>query len=172
MARVLVAPDKFKGSLTAPQVVDSLITGMRAVDRAVDAVAIPVAVGGEGTLSAALSAGFVPVQVVASGPTGRPVRTMYARREAVAVIETADVSGLAQLPGGRARPLTASSRGTGEVLAAALDAGCTSIVLGIGGKRLYRRRCRARPGTGGEGPRRARQAAARRRCPLGSRQHG
>ncbi len=133
MDQVLVAPDKFKGSLSAPQVADCLIRGLRAVDGGIDAIAIPVADGGEGTLAAALAAGFTRVPVLASGPTGRPVQTAYARRDGLAVIEMADVSGLGRLPGGRLEPLHASSRGTGEVMAAALDAGCTSIVLGIGG---------------------------------------
>ena len=133
MAQVLVAPDTFKGSLSAPQVADSVIRGLRAVDGSIDAVAIPIADGGEGTLAAALAAGFRRVPVLASGPTGRPVRTAYARRDEMAVIEMADVSGLGRLPDGRLEPLRASSRGTGDVMAAALDAGCTSIVLGIGG---------------------------------------
>ena len=110
-----------------------MIRGLRAVDDSIDAIAIPVADGGEGTLAAALAAGFARVPVLAAGPTGRPVETAYARRDGVAVIEMADVSGLGQLPEGRFEPLRASSRGTGEVIAAALDAGCTSIVLGIGG---------------------------------------
>lgn len=133
MAHVVVAPDKFKGSLPAPQVADCVIRGLRAVDDGIDAVAIPVADGGEGTLAAALAAGFERVPVVASGPTGRPVQTAYAHRDGLAVVEMADVSGLGRLPDGRFEPLHASSRGTGEVIAAALDAGCTSIVLGIGG---------------------------------------
>ena len=133
MAHVVVAPDKFKGSLPAPEVADCVIRGLRAVDDGVDAVAIPVADGGEGTLAAALAAGFARVPVVASGPTGRPVQTAYARRGGLAVVEMADVSGLGRLPDGRLEPLRASSRGTGEMIAAALDAGCTSIVLGIGG---------------------------------------
>ena len=133
MARVVVAPDKFKGSLPAPEVADCVIRGLRAFDDGIDAIAIPVADGGEGTLAAALAAGFARVPVVASGPTGRPVQTAYARRDGLAVIEMADVSGLGRLPDGRYEPLRASSRGTGEVIAAVLDAGCTSIVLGIGG---------------------------------------
>ena len=133
MAHVLVAPDTFKGSLSAPQVADCVIRGLRAVDGSIDAIAIPVADGGEGTLAAALAAGFARVPVLASGPTGRPVQTAYARRAGLAVIEMADVSGLGRLPDGRLEPLRASSRGTGEVIAAALDAGCTSIVLGVGG---------------------------------------
>jgi glycerate kinase len=133
VATVLVAPDKFKGSLDAQQVAECVIRGIRAVEASVDTLAVPVADGGEGTLAAALSAGFTRVPVVASGPTGDPVQTAYGRRGALAVVEMADVSGLARLPGGRLLPLTASSRGTGEVLAAALDAGCTSVVIGIGG---------------------------------------
>ena len=133
MVKVVVAPDKFKGSLPAPEVADRVIHGLRAVDDGIDAIAIPVADGGEGTLAAALAAGFARVPVVASGPTGRPVHTAYARRDGLAVVELADVSGLGRLPDGRLEPLRASSRGTGEVIAAALDAGCTSIVLGIGG---------------------------------------
>ncbi len=133
MAQVLVAPDKFKGSLSAPQVADCVIRGLQAVDGSIDAIAIPVADGGEGTLEAAQAAGYTRVPVVASGPTGRPVQTAYARRDGLAVIEMADVSGLGRLLDGRLEPLRASSRGTGEVMAAALDAGCTSIVLGIGG---------------------------------------
>ncbi len=110
-----------------------MIRGLQAVDGSIDAIAIPVADGGEGTLAATLAAGFTRVPVVASGPTGRPVRTAYARRDGLAVIEMADVSGLGRLPDGRLEPLRASSRGTGDVIGAALDAGCTSIVLGIGG---------------------------------------
>ena len=90
MAHVVVAPDKFKGSLPAPQVADCVIRGLRAVDDSIDAIAIPVADGGEGTLAAALAAGFTRVPVVASGPTGRPVQTAYARRDGMAVIEMAD----------------------------------------------------------------------------------
>jgi glycerate kinase len=73
--------------------------------------------------------------VTATGPLGEPVVTRYARRGATAVIEMADVSGLGRLTG-RPRPqdaLGATSRGTGDVLRAALDAGCRRIVLGIGG---------------------------------------
>ncbi|MGH3952364.1 MAG: glycerate kinase, partial [Pseudonocardiaceae bacterium] len=94
---------------------------------------VPVADGGDGTVDAALAAGFRRVPVWASGPTGTPVTTVYAERARVAVVELADVSGLARLPGGELAPLSASSVGTGEVIRAALDAGCRTIVLGLGG---------------------------------------
>ncbi len=137
--RVIVASDKFKGTLTSAEVAAAVGFGVRRIrpDASVDAV--PVADGGDGTLAAAVAAGFEFVPVTASGPTGEPVRTGFARRRGsagdrdVAVVELADVSGLVRLPGGRPAPMTATSRGTGELIAAAIDSGCTRIILGIGG---------------------------------------
>lgn len=133
MARVLLAPDKFKGTLTAAEVAAHVATGLRTVLPSVEVVTVPVADGGDGTLAAAEAAGFTLVPVRATGPTGLPVRTGYARRGDEAVVELADVSGLARLPEGRLAPLTSTSRGTGEVIAAALDAGCRRVVVGLGG---------------------------------------
>ncbi len=137
VTRVLIAPDKFKGTLSAAQVSAHLAAGIAGAGSArctaVSTTLLPVADGGDGTLAAALAAGYEQVEVVAAGPTGEPVSTSFARRGATAVVELAAVSGLSQLPGGRPAPLTASSGGTGEVLRAALDAGCTDVVLGIGG---------------------------------------
>ena len=131
--RVVVAPDKFKGSLSAPAVAAAVSTGLRAVVPDVEAIEAPVADGGDGTLDAALSAGFTRVPVRVSGPTGEPVDTAYAVRDGVAVVELADACGLNRLPRGELAALTASSAGLGQVMRAALDAGCTSVVLGIGG---------------------------------------
>ena len=131
--RVVVAPDKFKGSLTAPQVAARVAAGLSRAAPGVEVVQVPVADGGDGTLEAALSAGFRRVPVRAEGPTGEPVDTAYAERDGVAVVELADVSGLRRLPGGRLAARAASSYGTGQVIRAALDAGCRRIVLGIGG---------------------------------------
>jgi glycerate kinase len=131
--KVVVAPDKFKGSLTAAQVAARVAAGLARAAPGVEVAQVPVADGGDGTLDAALSAGYRRVPVRAEGPTGEPVDTAYAERDGVAVVELADVSGLGRLPGGRPAPLTASSYGTGQVLRAALDAGCRRIVLGIGG---------------------------------------
>ncbi len=132
-ARVLVAPDKFKGSLPAAGVADAVARGVRAVVPDVDVRCLPVADGGDGTLAAAAAAGFERVAVTVAGPTGRPVRSAYARRDGTAVVEMADACGLERLPGGVGDPLRASSRGLGEVIAAALDGGCREIVVGIGG---------------------------------------
>jgi glycerate 2-kinase len=131
--RVVVAPDKFKGSLTAAQVAARVAAGLTRAAPGVEVATVPVADGGDGTLEAALSASYRRVPVRAEGPTGEPVDTAYAERGGVAVVELADVSGLGRLPGGRLAARTASSYGTGQVLRAALDAGCRRIVLGIGG---------------------------------------
>jgi glycerate kinase len=133
VTRVVVAPDKFKGSLTAAEVAAAVRRGLLSARPGLDVVVVPVADGGEGTLEAATAAGFRRVDVMASGPLGEPVRTAYARRDDVAVVELADVCGLGRLPPGRHAPGTATTRGLGEVIAAALDAGCRRVVVGIGG---------------------------------------
>jgi glycerate kinase len=133
MPTVLIASDKFKGSLTAAQVADAVAEGVRRARPDVRVESVPVADGGDGTIAAALAAGFEHVPVVASGPTGEPVHTGYARHADLAVVEMADVSGLTRLPGGVLDPMSASSRGVGEVMAAAIAAGCRTVVLGIGG---------------------------------------
>jgi glycerate kinase len=133
VTRVVVAPDKFKGSLTASEVAAAVRRGLLGVRPGLEVVGVPVADGGEGTLEAALAAGYDRVEVTACGPTGQPVRSAFARRADLAVVEMADVSGLDRLPGGRPAATTATSRGVGEVAAAALDAGCRRLVVGIGG---------------------------------------
>lgn len=133
MPRVLLAPDKFKGTLTAAEVAGHLSDGLRSVLPEIELAVVPVADGGDGTLAAAVAAGFTRVPVRATGPTGMPCESAYGVRGDEAVVELAEVSGLAQLPGGRAAPLTASSRGTGELIAAALDAGARRVVVAIGG---------------------------------------
>jgi glycerate kinase len=130
---VVLAPDKFRGSLTAAEVAAAVAAGIRRVRPDARVESVPVADGGDGTVDAALAAGYDEVPVTVAGPTGEPVRSRYARRGTRAVVELADASGLARLPGGRPDPLGATSRGTGELVAAALDAGCTHVVLGLGG---------------------------------------
>jgi glycerate kinase len=131
--RVLIAPDKFKGSLTAAEAARAVGSGVRRVRADAGVYEVPVADGGDGTLAAAVAAGYVAVPVTVAGPTGEPVRTSYARRGERAVVELADACGLVRLSGGQPAPLSASSRGAGEVVAAAVRAGCREVVLGIGG---------------------------------------
>ncbi len=130
--RVVLASDKFKGSLSAAEVASALTRGLHRADPSVEAVRVPVADGGDGTLEAALDAGFDRCAVTVEGPTGERVESAYARRGAVAVVELADASGLARLGAGPA-PLHATTVGTGQLIAAAVDAGCREIVLGVGG---------------------------------------
>lgn len=132
MPRVLVAADKFKGSLTAAEVATAVADGLRLVRPDVEVASVPVADGGDGTLAAAEAAGHALVPLVVTGPTGERVETGYARSGDLAVVELADASGLVRLAAGPA-PLLASSIGTGQAMAAAIDAGCRRIVLGIGG---------------------------------------
>ncbi|MFE2993400.1 glycerate kinase [Nocardia sp. NPDC059246] len=131
--RVLLAPDKFKGSLSATQVADALAVG---ITRAAPGAAVrrtPVADGGDGTVEAFVAAGWERVEVESYGPTLAPVTTSYAVRGRVAVVELAAVSGLAELPGGQPDPLHASTYGVGDVIGDALDRGARDIVLGLGG---------------------------------------
>ena len=131
--RIVIAPDKFKGSLSAMQVAAAIAAGLRASWPTAELVTIPVADGGDGTVDAAVAAGFARMPVTVAGPTGEPVHTSYARRGETAVVELACACGLMLLPGGRREPLTASSFGAGQVLAAALEAGARRIIFGVGG---------------------------------------
>jgi glycerate kinase len=130
---VLIAPDKFKGSLTALQVADAVGRGLAANRPDVPSILLPMADGGDGTLAAAVAAGFRPIPVRVRGPVGDPVDTAYAALGGVAVVEMADACGLARLPGGRPAPMTASSFGLGQVIAAAAEYGARRIVVGVGG---------------------------------------
>ena len=132
---MVIAPDKFKGSLTAPDVAVHLARGLAAAVPGVRTEEIPVADGGDGTVDAAVAAGYRRVERRVSGPTGEPVTAAFALSGPgdVAVVEAAQACGLSRLPGGRLRPLTATSYGVGELIAAAVDAGARQIVLGLGG---------------------------------------
>jgi glycerate 2-kinase len=129
---VLIAPDKFKGSLGAPEVARHIAAGLRRADPELPLLELPVADGGDGTVDAAVVSGFERVRLEVSGPTGEPVMASYAVRGEVAVVELAEASGLRVLPGGLA-PLTASSRGTGELIGDAVRRGARRVVLGLGG---------------------------------------
>jgi len=130
---VLVACDKFKGTVTGREVAACITAGIGAVAPSVRVVAVPVADGGDGTLAAVEEAGFHLVSTTVDGPTGEPVLSGYAVRGGTAVVELADACGLMRLPGGRLAPLDASSRGVGQVLSAALSNGYRDIVLAVGG---------------------------------------
>lgn len=131
--RVLIAADKFKGSLTAVQVAERVTAGLRRVVPGLEIEALPVADGGDGTVAAAVAAGFERREVPVAGPLGQEITAAFAVRGDTAVVEMAEASGLQRLPAGVFAPLTASTYGSGELLRAALDAGARTIVFGVGG---------------------------------------
>ena len=131
--RVVVAPDKFKGSLTAAEVAAGVATGLVRGGFTGEIEALPVADGGDGTVAAAVSAGFRRVELGVRGPVGKNVTASYALLGDTAVIEAAQACGLALLSPGRLAPLTATSRGVGELILTAARMGAKRIVLGVGG---------------------------------------
>ncbi|MEU6572430.1 glycerate kinase [Streptomyces sp. NPDC046805] len=131
--RVLIAADKFKGSLTAVQVAERVTAGLRRIVPGIEVEALPVADGGDGTVDAAVAAGFERREVRVAGPLGEEVTAAFALRGDTAVVEMAEASGLQRLPAGVFAPLTASTYGSGQLLRAALDAGARTIVFGVGG---------------------------------------
>ena len=131
--RVVVAPDKFKGSLAAAEVADRVVAGLVAGGFAGEIVSLPVADGGDGTVAAAVSAGFRRIELGVRGPVGKNVTASYALHDGTAVIEAAQACGLSLLPAGALAPLTATSRGVGELILTACRMGAKRVVLGVGG---------------------------------------
>jgi glycerate kinase len=139
--RILIAPDKFKGSLTAVEAAAAIAEGALRVYPDAIATQFPVADGGEGTLEAAVAAGYEERINAVVGPILAPVGAAWALRKdgaggGTAVIETAQASGLAQMEPTPENSLRAHSYGCGQLIAAALDAGATEIVLGVGGSAM------------------------------------
>lgn len=129
--KVLVAPDKFKGSLTAAEVAHHLGSGLE--QRGVTVRALPLADGGDGSVAAAVAAGFRPVEVDVAAATGERHTATIAFDGVTAVVEVANTCGLHTLPGGTLAPLTSSSTGVGDAVRAALDLRAMRIVLALGG---------------------------------------
>jgi glycerate kinase len=132
--RFLVAPDSFKGTLTAPEVAGALAAGITAAGAAADLC--PVADGGEGTAAVLRAAlGGEVRQAKSHDPLGRPIEAEFVLLDegSSAAVDTAAASGLPLLAPDELDAERASSRGTGELIAAAIDAGAGRVVLGAGG---------------------------------------
>ena len=132
----VIAPDKFRGSLSAPEAADAMARGVRSVMAEAEIREIPMADGGEGTVEALVSASkgtFREARV--TGPLGEPVMARYGwlGDGETAVLEMATASGLALIPLESRDPMRASTIGTGELLASALKERARRIILGIGG---------------------------------------
>jgi glycerate kinase len=133
--RVLIAPDSFKGSLDPTAVATALADGWRRA-RPLDAInLLPLADGGEGTLTAlqAASSDWLELPAHARDPLDRPVRARFLRRGETGVVELASASGLSCLAPDERDALAASTFGTGQVMAAAIGLGVRDLVLGLGG---------------------------------------
>jgi glycerate kinase len=127
--QILVAPDKFKGTATAAQAADALAAGLRRAGHQV--VCVPLADGGEGTLDAL---GGANRSTTVTGPLGDPVDAAWRLSGRRAVVEMATASGLALVGGAEGNdPVAASTYGTGELIATAVEAGAKEVVIGVGG---------------------------------------
>jgi glycerate kinase len=134
--RIVIAPDSFKGSLTALAAAEAMERGALRVFGGAAVAKVPIADGGEGTVEALVAAtnGRIEEREV-RGPLGEPVRARWGVLGGgdTAVIEMAAASGLPLVPRDRRDPRVTTTYGTGELLRAALDAGITNLVVGIGG---------------------------------------
>lgn len=133
-APVLVAPDSFKGTMTAVSVADALAEGLRSAGQA--AVVLPIGDGGEGTMDALLAArGGERREVEAEDPLGRPVIAQLGLLSdgETAVVETTQASGLHLVSEQERDPWAASTRGTGQLIAAATATGAREVVVTVGG---------------------------------------
>ena len=134
--RIIVAPDSFKGSVSALGVAEAMERGIQAVFPEAEVIKVPIADGGEGTVEAlvAATAGRL-MHTTVRGPMGVPLSAHWgvSGDGLTAFIEMASASGLPLVPKERRDPRIASTFGTGELMKAALDAGLRRLVVGIGG---------------------------------------
>jgi glycerate kinase len=134
LRRVVLAPDKFKGSASALEAARALERGLRSVwGDALEARIVPMADGGEGTVDAFVASGARRLERTVPGPLGTAVTAPFALDGTRAIVEIAAASGLSLLAEGERDPLHASTEGTGALLRAALDAGARTIVVALGG---------------------------------------
>lgn len=133
--KIVIAPDSFKESLSAPDVAAAIARGWQQVFPEAECLLRPMADGGEGTVDALLAAvGGERRECEVCGPMGEPVKAHWGwLGQGTAVIEMAAASGLHWVPHEQRDARLASSFGTGELIREALDAGATRIILGLGG---------------------------------------
>ncbi|MDQ6753564.1 MAG: glycerate kinase [Actinomycetota bacterium] len=134
--RILIAPDKFKGTLTAAEAAAAMAEGALRVYPEATVTTLPVADGGEGTLEAAVAAGFEEKLNAVVGPILKPVGAAWALKGTTAAIETAQASGYLLSEPTPENALRAHSYGCGQLIAAALDAGATELIIGLGGSAM------------------------------------
>jgi len=134
--KILIAPDSFKESLTSIEVADYLKEGFKKADKNFEITKLPLADGGEGTVKSLVAAtdGKIMKKEV-TDPLGNKVEAIYGilGDGKTGVIEMATASGLPLVPKDKRNPLKTTTYGTGELIKAALDQGCTKLIIGIGG---------------------------------------
>ena len=134
--KIVVAPNAFKGTLTAPEAAAAISRGVREVFPGAEIVEVPVADGGDGTAEALVTALHGEFRaVLVDGPLGDPVEAKFGLVDSgrTAVVELASASGLALIQPARRDPMLASTFGFGQLLRAARDAGAAAVIAGIGG---------------------------------------
>ena len=133
--RIVIAPQEFKGSLTAIQAAQAIADGLRRGLPDADPVLVPMADGGPGTVDAVVTAkGGRWLETTVRDPLGAPVDAAWGIVAGdTAVVEMAAASGLLLVPEARRDPRVTSTYGTGQLIAAALAAGCRRIIVGVGG---------------------------------------
>jgi glycerate kinase len=133
---IIVAPDSFKGSLSAVEAAVVIIQGVRALLPDAEIVSLPLADGGEGTVEALVTAtrGRYLTATV-KDPLGLPVEARFGvlGDDVTGVIEMAAASGLTLIPPDKRNPEITTTYGTGQLLLAAREAGCTRLIIGLGG---------------------------------------
>lgn len=134
--RVIIAPQGFKGTLTGPEAALAMAEGLARVDPNAEATLIPMADGGDGTLDALLAAtGGQRHTATVVGPLGMSVDADWGALEdgETAVVEMARASGLVLIPPSQGDPMRATTYGTGQLIAAALDARHRRVLVAVGG---------------------------------------
>ncbi|NLT95326.1 MAG: glycerate kinase [Clostridia bacterium] len=136
MKKIVIAPDSFKGSMSAMEVCDAVEKGIRAVLPTAAIVKVPMADGGEGTVETLVKAtnGKI-VKINVLDPLGNEVESKFGilGDGRTAVIEMALASGLTMVPLEKRNPLVTTTYGTGQLIKGALDYGCREFIIGIGG---------------------------------------
>lgn len=134
MVKIVLAPDKFRGSLTATEVCAAMSEGIRQVIPNAEIIALPMADGGEGTAEIlTLITGGQMLSKEVADPLGRPIQASYGLSGQTAYIEMATASGLKLLSQNERNPLKTSTYGTGQLIQDAIEKGVKRLVLGIGG---------------------------------------
>ena len=132
--KVVIAPDKFKGSLSAVEACQAIEKGIKRVDPSIEVVKVPLADGGEGTLDVIESfLSPIRIEVEVIDPLSRPIKAHYLKSKNTAYIEMAQASGLQLLDQADRDPRYTTTYGTGQLIKDALDRGVSEVYLMIGG---------------------------------------